>query len=205
MSNQLELVAELRVASGTSNARRLRQQGVVPCNMYGHHQPSVSMQASSLALQKLLSHGGKNAVFLVKVGDQAPIQALIKQLQRDPVSGQLAHVDFYQVAAMEKLRTRVQLHFVNEAGSASLGEVTVLRSLSDVMVECLPADLPASIQVDLSDLGEPGDVIRVGNLKVGPGVIILTNENDMVAGMRQQAPKEQTEEALEGAKAAVAG
>jgi len=173
--------------------------------MYGHHQPSVSMQASGLALQKLLSQGGKNAVFLVKVGNQAPIPALIKQLQRNPVSGQLAHVDFYQVAALEKLRIRVQLHFANEAGTAGQGEVTVLRSLSDVMVECLPADLPASILVDLSDLKEPGDMIRVGNLKVGTGVTILTNENDMVAGMRQQVPEAQTEETPEGAKAAVAG
>lgn len=202
MSHQLELAVEERAVSG-KRVKRLRQQGIVPANMFGRNQPSVSLQVNSLALQKLLSHGGSKVILLLKVGDQAPVQALIKEVDRNPRGGEITHVDFYRVAATEKLRTHVQLHFVNEAGAANLSDVTVLLPLNEVMVECLPADLPATVQVDLSLLKEVGDVIRVGNLTVDPGVTILTGHNEMVAGVQQRARKE-TAEGAEGKAEAVA-
>lgn len=193
MSNQLELAVEERAVS-EKNLKRLRRQGIVPANMYGHNLRSVSLQVNSTVLQKLLARGGKNVILSLKVGDKPAVQALIKQVQRNPVSGETVHVDFYQVAATETLKTHVRLHFVNEA-AANLDGGNLLRSLSEVMVECLPGDLPSSIQVDLSDLREAGDVIRVGNLTVDPAVTILTDHNDMVAGVQQQARTGKTEEA----------
>ncbi|MEW6183016.1 MAG: 50S ribosomal protein L25 [Bacillota bacterium] len=195
MSNQLEqleLVAEERTISG-KHVKRLRQQGLVPAIMYGHNQPSVALQVNGAALQKLL-RCGSNSIFLLKVANKPAVQAFIKKVQRNPVGGETIHVDFYQVTATEKLKTLVHLHFVNEAALGTLGGVTVLRSLSEVMVECLPADLPANIQVDLSGLTEAGAVIRVGNLQVGPAVTILADPNDMVAGLHQQARAEKAEE-----------
>lgn len=115
-------------------------------------------------------------------------------------------MEFHRVAIQEKLGTHVRLHFVNEAGVATLSNVSVLRSLSEVMVECLPADLPNNIEVDLSQLTELGAMIRVGNLTVGPGVTILTDHNDMVAGVHQQAHMEKVEgaEAVPAASETVA-
>lgn len=185
MSKQLELAVEERAVSA-KQVRRLRQQGIVPANMYGHNQPSVALQVNGIALQRLLARGGNN-VILLKVGNQPAVQALIKQVQRNPITDKTLHVEFHRVAVSEKLKTHVQLHFVNEPGAASLANGTVLRSLNEVMVECLPADLPDNIEVDLSSLNEVGAVIRVGNLTVGPGVAILTDHNDMVAGVREQA------------------
>ncbi|MCL5959801.1 MAG: 50S ribosomal protein L25 [Chloroflexi bacterium] len=202
MSNQLELVVEERVISG-KQVRRLRQQGIVPANMYGHNQSSVPLQVNNKALQGVLARGGNNVILSLKVGNQPTVQALIKKVQHNPVSGETTHVDFYRVAATETLKTHVQLHFVNEAIAANLGGVTVLRSLNEVMVECLPGDLPSAIEVDLSPLREVGAVIRVGNLTVGPGVTILTDHSDMVAGMHRQAAAGK-EEAVEGKTEAVA-
>jgi len=79
----------------------------------------------------------------------------------------------------------------------------VLRPLNEVMVECLPADLPSSIQVDLSRLTEVGAVIRVGDLTVDPGVTILTDHSEMVAGLHQRAV-EKVEEPEVKAEAVVA-
>lgn len=202
MSNQLELAVEERAVSG-KKVKRLRWQGIVPANMYGHNLRSVSLQVNNTVLQKLLARGGKNVILSLKVGDKPAVQALIKQVQRNPLSGETVHVDFYQVAATETLKTNVRLHFVNEL-SANLDGGNLLRSLSEVMVECLPGDLPSSIQVDLSELREVGAVMRVGNLKVDPAVTILTDPNDIVAGIQQQARIVKTEEAegkVEGAAA----
>lgn len=200
MSKQLELVAEERVVLG-KQVSRLRRQGMVPANMYGHDQPSVALQVNAVALRKLLARGG-NSVISLKVASQPAVQALIKQVQRNAITDQTTHVDFYRVATAEKLKTHVPLHFVNEARTASLVNATVLRSLSEVMVECLPADLPDNIEVDLSALTEVGSVIRVGDLAVGPEVTIVTDPNDMVVGVHQQSRGEKAEEVTEKAESA---
>ncbi|MBI3978524.1 MAG: 50S ribosomal protein L25 [Chloroflexi bacterium] len=191
MSKQLELVAEERVVLG-KQVGRLRRQGIVPANMYGHDLPSVALQVNALSLRKLLARGGNNVISL-KVGSEPAVQALIKQVQRNAMTDETTHVDFYRVAATVKLKTYVQLHFVNEARTASLSNVTVLRSLSEVMVECLPADLPDHIEVDLSLLTEVGAVIRAGDLAVSPAVTIVTDHHDLVARLHQQTRPEKAE------------
>ncbi len=185
MNEQMQLNVEEREVP-TPHLKQLRRDGFIPANMYGRNQKSLPLQVDGVQLQKLLARGGSN-VILLKVGSQPAVQVLIKDVQRHPVSGKTIHVDFYRAAASEKLRARVQLHFVNEAKAASLGRVTVSRPLNEVMVESLPADLPGTIQVDLSGLSEVGAVIRVGDLAVGPGVTILTDHNEMVASVYQQS------------------
>ncbi len=193
MSNKLELAAEVRALSGKGELRQLRQRGMVPANVYGGNEPSAALQVNGVAFHKLLGHGGSTVILSLRVGTQAAFQVLIKQVYHNPRGGEISHVDFYRVAATEKLKTPVQLQFINEAGVASLSDVTVLRPLNEVMVECLPADLPAAIQVDLSRLKQVGAVIRVGNLMVGPGVTILTDHNEMVAGLHQRASAEKAD------------
>ena len=196
MSSQMELAVEERSVSG-KQVKQLRKMGIVPANMFGHAQASESVQVNRLTLQRLLSRGGKNVILLLKVGDRPAVPAMIKKVQRDVISGAIDHVDFYMVNATEKLRTQIRLHFVNEAGAASQGDVLVQRPLNEVTVECLPADLPAGIQVDLSLLSQIDAVIRVGDLVVGPGVTILTDHNELVAAVHLQAHLEK-DEAVDG-------
>lgn len=195
MAEQRELMVEERVVSA-QQVRRLRHAGIIPANMYGQNQPSLALQVDGVVLQKMLGRGGSN-VILLKVGDTTAVQALIKKVQRDPVSGKVIHVDFLRVAATEKMKARVQLHFFNEAGAGGQGLTMVSRPLNEVMVECLPADLPASIQVDLSAMQEIGSVIRVGDLAVGSGVTITTDHNELVAALHQQVGVEKDEGADE--------
>ncbi|MHB1006304.1 MAG: 50S ribosomal protein L25 [Chloroflexota bacterium] len=200
MSNQLELAVEERVVSA-QQVRRLRHAGIVPANVYGQNQPSLALQVDGVVLQNVLARG-RGSVILLKVGEKAAIQTLIKKVQRDPVSGKTIHVDFMRVAATEIMKARVQLHFINEAGAGGLGQIIVSRPLNEVMVECLPADLPANIQVDLSTLREIGSTIRVGDLVVAPGVTITTDHNELVAALHQQARVEKAEDAEEKSEVA---
>jgi len=192
MNNQMELAVEKRAVLG-KQVKLLRKKGIVPANMFGHDQPSVSLQVDRLTVQKLLARGGKNVILLLKFADRPAVPALIKNVQRGAVSGAIDHVDFYVVNATEKLRTQIRLQFVNESGASSQGEVLVQRPLNEVMIECLPADLPATIQVDLSKLSELDAVIRVRDLEVGPGVTILTDHNELVAAVHLQAHLEKDE------------
>ena len=187
------MAVEQRLVSG-KQVKQLRRKGIVPANMFGHGQSSVALQVDRLVLQRVLTHGGNDVILLLKVGDRPGVPVLIKKVQHDVVSGDIEHVDFYMVNATEKLRTSIRLHFVNEAGAASQGDVLVQRPLNEVMVECLPADLPSSIQVDLSRLSELDAVIRVGDLTVGPGVTILTDHKELVAAVHLQAHLEKDAE-----------
>ena len=167
----------------------------MPGNMFGHDQPSTSLQVDRLTLQKLLANGGKNVILQLKVGDRPGVPALIKTVQHHVVSGAIDHVDFYLVNVAEKMRVPIQLQFINEAAESNQGDVLVQRPLNEVMVECLPSDLPASIQVDLSQLRELDAVIRVGDLIVGSGVTVLTDHNELVAAVHLQAHLEKDAEA----------
>ncbi|MCL4465300.1 MAG: 50S ribosomal protein L25 [Chloroflexi bacterium] len=201
MREQRELTVEERIVSAPQ-MRRLRHEGIVPANIYGQSQPSLALQVDGIVLQRLLARGGSNVIQL-KVGDKPAVQALIKKVQRDPVSGKTIHVDFLRVAASEKMKARVQLHFFNEARTGGGGQGIVSRPLNEVMVECLPAALPANIQVDLSTLREIGSAIRVGDLVVGPGVTVTTDHNELVAALHQQVRGEKAE-GVEGKVEAVA-
>jgi large subunit ribosomal protein L25 len=195
MNNKLSLGAEERVVIG-KQVRQLRRDGFVPANIYGRNLASVALQVESTMLQKLLAKGGNNVIEL-RVGSQPAIQVLVKQVQRRYLSGEAIHVDFYRIAASEKFKAQVHLQFVHIPELASSGQATVARSLNEVMVECIPADLPTSIPVDLSLLKEIGDIIRVGDLVVGPGVTILNGQSDIVAGLYQQAHVAEAEEVAE--------
>ena len=147
MSNLVELAAEERAVSGKRQLRELRESGNIPATMYGPGHPSVTLQVKGMAFQKLLGHGGKTVMLTLKVGTQPPVQALIKQVQHNPRRGSITHVDFYRLTATEKLKTPVLFHFINEPAVDNMSDMMVLRPLNEVMVECLPADLPSSIQV----------------------------------------------------------
>ena len=193
MGSKLELAVDERAVSA-SEVRRLRREGIVPANMYGHNQSSVPLQVDGKVLERLLERGGSKGILLLKIGDQPAVQALIKKVDYNPISSKPTHVEFYRVSATQMLKTRVRLHFVNEA-AGSLRGMVVQRSLNEVMVESAPADLPNAIEVDLSGLRELGDMIRVRDLVVSPAVMIVTDPNDMVAGIQQTGAAEKTETA----------
>ncbi|HEX2986603.1 MAG TPA: 50S ribosomal protein L25 [Chloroflexota bacterium] len=204
MSNQFELVVEERSVLG-KQVKRLRRDGIVPANLYGHREPSLPLQVPSAVLSRLFSQGGATTLVQLKIGAKPPVQALVKEVQHDPTTGSVKHVDFFRVAATEKFRTHVPLHFINEAEAMKLGDVAVQRSLADVLVECLPADLPAAITVDLAKLGEIGAVIRVGELDVPEGVSVLLDHEEVVAGVhrvaREAEPEVEAAAPAEGAPA----
>ncbi len=200
MSNGIELAAEERSVYG-KKVKRLRKVGIVPANLYGHQGPSKPIQLSGAEVSGVLRRGGTATIVRLKIGSQSPVQALVKDVQYDPKTGDVMHVDFYRVAATEKVKTRVPLHFVNEAEAMKIGDVAVQRALTDILVESLPASLPASIQVDLGKLSEVGAMIRVGDLQVPSGVTVLLDPNEVVAGVHRTA-RVAVEEAEEAAQPA---
>ena len=150
--------------------------------MYGRNVKSTAIQIETAPLKRVIARAGKTALLSLKI-DKArkPDLVLIKGIQRDPVTGELLHVDFYQVKMTEKLRLEVPLVLVGKAPVAKDKEGVLIQELNSVEVECLPANIPHNIEVDVSNLAEIDQVIHVKDIFVSEGVTILTELENVVA------------------------
>ncbi len=168
----VEIAAELRSKRGKGAARQLRNQGKVPAVFYGpkRRATAISIDAKEFS-QKIGVLEGSHLIQLRSgAGDIADRISLIKEAQYHPVSGAILHADFYEVDMARKLRVRVPLHFSGKAAGVALGGI--LQPIQrDAEVECLPADIPEFLSVDVSGLNIH-DAIRVSELQAPEGVTV---------------------------------
>jgi large subunit ribosomal protein L25 len=150
--------------------------------MYGHGFEPIPLQFDKFDLKDVLSQVGGSQLINIKVGDGGePESALLREVQRDVITGDLLHVDFYRVMMTETITTEIPLLTTGESPVAAQKEGILLHGVSEIEVECLPGDLVDAIEVDLSELTEIGQAILVGDLAVPSGINILTDRDEMIA------------------------
>jgi len=177
--------------------RALRREGKLPAVIYGHHLGALPISLDFHdASRALAGVAGSQLITVVIDGTNKQI-TLIREKQRDPITGRLLHVDFLAVSMTEKLRAMVRINLVGEAPAVKNFDAIMVTGQEEVEVESLPGDLPESIEVDLAVLKEIGDGIHVRDLPVLSGVEILTDPNEMIVLMTAPsvAPVEEAEEA----------
>ena len=193
---QIELRAEAREAT-RKRVRHIRAEGYVPGVLYGRQTENTPIQIESKTLHKVLSMAGGNVLIGLQVGDNEPVPTLAREVQRDIIRHNIIHIDFLQVVMTERITADIPLVFVGEApATKELGGILV-HGIDAVEVECLPADLPASIEVDVSSLVNFNDSLTVSLLQVPSAVTILSDPDTMMA--RIEAPRivEEEEEIVE--------
>jgi large subunit ribosomal protein L25 len=190
----IKLNVEPRTVLG-KNVKKLRRQGIVPANVYGGHESSTPVQLTERQIDFEVARASQSALYSFQVAGQAPVTALVKEIRRHPTSGRALHVDFQRLTMSEKLRATVPLHFVGESYAVERLNGTLLHNLTSVEVECLPADLPTSLTVDISPLESFDVAIHVRDLPVPSGVEILTPADEIVANLA--APRTEVEEEAE--------
>lgn len=167
MANSVTLQVASRSGTGKGAARSLRRAGQVPAVIYGHNRDAEAVAVDAPALARLLTTlESVSTIVDVTIDDRAPVKALIRELQRDPVKpANILHVDLYEVRADEAVTVSVPVHCVGTAdGVRNFGGVLdqVLYALE---IECLPADIPAHIDLDVTAL-TVGHSIYVKDVKV---------------------------------------
>ncbi len=197
----IELQASPRTVLG-KKVRHLRRQGMLPANLFGHNLASQALQVEEKAFQRAFAQAGMNTLVSLKVAGAEPKMVLIRGLQRNPLKRNLLHVDFYQVAMMEKLTAQVPLVFVGEAPGVAAGGI-LLHNIDEVEIECLPGDLVRHIDVDISGLQEIDDTIYVKNLQVSAAIRILRDPDEVVVKILPPAKEEVEEVVAEVAPAEV--
>jgi large subunit ribosomal protein L25 len=161
--------------------RFLRRQGITPAHLFGHGLESVALQCDTAKLQRLIARAGRTRLVALGVeGDKEPRSVFIKEIQRDPRTGELLHVDLFQVSKAEEVRVDVPIILVGEAPAMKAKEYTLTHSLTSLSIECLPDKLPPQIEVDLSPLTEVGQAIYVRDITLSPDITVHNDPDQMV-------------------------
>jgi large subunit ribosomal protein L25 len=199
------LSANLREERGSKSARRLRREGQIPAVLYGHGSDPLSITIEARALrQAYASQSGGGVLFGLSLEGKDHL-VITREIQRHPVRRTINHIDFQIVSRDEIIPGDVSIQLIGEALAVTRNEGNVEHSLMSIRVHAKPADMPASIEVDITDL-EIGQAIRVSDLNLPSGVTIdIDPETAVVLGhARTGAPVGEGEEGVE-AVAAEAG
>ena len=164
------------------NVSDARAQGVFPAVYYGSHTESTPIFVSYIAFKKALKDAGESTIIILDNGTEK-IQALIHDVQVDPVTDNPIHVDFKAVSANEKLEVQVQLVFTGVSNAVKSLGATLVKILHEVTVEALPANLPHELVIDISKLDTLDSVIYVKDITLPSGVTIVGHDTDAVASV----------------------
>lgn len=194
---QIELSAATRDILG-KKVRFLRRQGLTPANLYGRNVKSTALQVDTIQLKHTLAKAGKSSLVALKVDSaKRPKMVIIRDIQREPLTGGLLHVDLYQIKMEKRIKIEVSLLFVGEAPAIRDRGGILVQNMNSVEVECLPANMPHNIEVDLSVLTELDQAVHVKDLSVDEGVTILTDpEQSIVQIARSKVEVEIAEELM---------
>jgi len=197
MSERATLEGETREVTG-KKAKQLRRQGVIPAVIYGQGQ-NLNIQVENLSLVRVLRDAGTTNLIDITVGDEKHT-VLAKEVQAHVTRGDLIHVDFYEVNMKEKLIVEATLVPLGIPKPVEDGLGSTAMVVLSLEIECLPDNLISEIEVDLTMIETPDDVVMVGDLEVPEGVEILAEPETIVARFEyiQLAEEEEEEEEDEG-------
>ena len=196
-THTIELQAEPRDVFG-KHVRRLRRQGIVPANIYGHGD-ARPIQALARALEHMLVHGGRTGIVTIAVNGGAET-ALLKEIQRDPRSGQILHIEFQAVSLEEEVISTVPVRFIGESVAVTKLGGVMTHPRTELRLAARAGDLPDVIEVDVSAITELHGAIHISDLPASATYQYLDPPEEVLAMV--QPPKGEAEEAEAAAEAA---
>ena len=192
---QIELAVTSRELLG-KKVRFLRRQGITPMHLFGHGIESVALECDATSLRRVLAEAGQTRLIRLTLNNEKePRTVVVREVQREPLSGATLHVDFYEVIMSERVKMEIPVVFVGEAPALKLKENRLVHELNALAVECLPAKIPTIIEVDLSSLTELDQAVRVKDIELDKEVTVLNNPEQVVVRISLR-PVEKVEEAV---------
>ena len=176
MAKQLTIKAKLR-ESKTPNT--LRREGFIPATIYGHGFQSQSVQLCAKDFSKI-PHKAYSHINELDVDGKEKFPVLIRNVQVDPVRDNYLNVEFYRIKSDEKIKVKVPLNYIGHSPAVIAGGVLIV-SYNEIEIQCLPNDIPDSVEVDLGQILEIGQSLHSKDLKVNQNIQILTRPEEVLA------------------------
>lgn len=201
---QAFLNGQFRNETGKGPANRLRSRGRVPGIIYGQGSVNTPVEIDSKELGRLLRHYGESYLVGLDLG-QGIKMVLIKEVQKDPVTRQVLHVDFLETKSDQKVKTVVPVILVGRDSVEKEGTI-LQHQLRELEIECFPHNIPRNLRVDVTNMNI-GEAMTVGDVEMGAEIGILNDGNEVIASLTQVRAVEESidmtaeEEAEDGSEA----
>ncbi|QJC50186.1 50S ribosomal protein L25 [Paenibacillus albicereus] len=194
----ITMQAEARSNGSKGSLRKLRSEGKVPAVVYGKKLESSSVISLEEKEVLHLLRSQPNAIIELKIPDAGKQPVMITDVQRDALSRRLIHVDLHQINMNEEIKASVRVDLTGDSAGVREGGVLSV-TLHEVEVQCLPNDIPDSLEADISGLGV-GENLSAGELKLPDKVQLVTDPEQIIAGVLAPQKEVSEEEAEESAK-----
>ena len=174
----------------------LRKNGLIPAVFYGRETESSPITVSASDFKSVWKEAGHSSLITLK-GLKGDKDSIIHDMDIDPVSSQVRHIDFYVVKSGQVMETTVPLEFVGESIAVkSLGGV-LIKVLRELNIKVLPKDLPQQIEVDITSLAEIDSQICIKDLKLPAGVIVTDEPDEVIVAVNKQEEETETSEPMD--------
>ncbi|MDP2737103.1 MAG: 50S ribosomal protein L25 [bacterium] len=205
MTTKVQLNAQLR-SENNGKAKKIITTGFIPAVIYGFGKANKNIKVKKHDFEKVFAIAGEFNLVDLSIDEAAPAKVIIKDVQRDSITDNIIHIDFYQVDMAKKITTEIPLNFIGEAKAIKELGGTLVKNMDTVEVECLPGDLVSHIDVDISKLEVFDKFIRLHDLVLPNGIVLAQETNEAVVGVveieiEEEAPKAEAAP-VEGGEAA---
>jgi large subunit ribosomal protein L25 len=185
MADKIKLKVENRDVTG-KKVRFLRNKGIVPVHLFGHNVDSTALQGDAAVLTKVLSQAGGTRLIDLKIGESETNHAvMVREVQKDPLRGNLIHVDFYEVSMSEKIRVDVPIVIVGDSPALKVRDKMLNVAMNTLSIECFPDKMPDRIQVDISTLSGGRTAVHVKDIAI-PEIAILIDPDLVICQNQRQ-------------------
>lgn len=183
--SKMEFSAQARGAEKKS-AKNLIEKGIIPGVVYGHSFDTVSIQIDKKEFLKVLNEVGESSLINLVVNGKEVGNVVIKDYQTDPLTGGIVHFDLHKVKMTEKMTANVSIEFIGESPAVKNEGGILVIGQDSIEIRCLPGDLIAEIQVDLSKLEHVDDLLRIKDLYIPEAVEVLDEEENVIVSVTPQ-------------------
>ncbi|HEB01594.1 MAG TPA: 50S ribosomal protein L25 [Candidatus Portnoybacteria bacterium] len=191
----LELETKIRKILG-KKVKNLRKKDILPAILYGHKVKNISLEIDLGDFKKIYQQAGGSTLIKLKIKDESAESGkernvLIYRVNRDPVTDEFIHVDFYQIRKGEKITAEVALIFEGESPAVKNEGGILVKDITALEIESLPENLPHQIKVDISKLEKFGDNIRIKDLAISGEIKVKVSPEEVVASVIPPRTKEE--------------
>ena len=198
--DKIELEVTNREILG-KKVKHLRRQGITPVHLFGHSIESLALQCNTGELERVLAQAGQTGLISLKLDEEKePRTVVVREFDRDWRRGKLVHVDLYQVKMGEKIKLEIPVVLAGEAPALKFKDNMLEHELDTLTIECFPAKIPASLEVDISSLTEPGQAIRVKDVALDEDITVLNDPELVVVKISAKLVEKVEEELVEVAE-----
>lgn len=191
----MNLEVQIRNEKGR-RVKDLRRQGLIPAELYGKGIENMHLAVKSKDFKNVFKEAGESSIINIVIFDKnkkEEIPVLIHDIQKDYLTDDIIHIDFYRVRMDEKIRTHIPLEFIGESPAVKNYGGILNKSMLEIEIEALPKDLPHNISVDISQIKELDQSIYVKDLSIPKNVKILVDPETVIATVslpKEEAPSE---------------